>query len=311
MRLRPLTLAVALVAAAALVPTMLPAAPPPPKPLNATVTPPPADATATPFPTNGYVAYSGRLLDLQQGFVFFSSGDGFQMAPTAKIVDAVTGGPTTIKPAPRVYAKATFDKATKQVVQLALSHKPIAGGTQLADVQGFAEQASPTTANPDLAPHPGLLDRGATGTGRDIPVVITVQVPQTTPLDADVYIATDVSTWNPRAIRMDRIDASHYRLRTSFKVGTIIFYKYTRGDWNTAERTPTGLDGDPHKLDLSHTNANVANFDDTVEHWADDNLGNGNIQPGPQGIPTPYNPGSLPFAVNGTVHPTPPPARRP
>jgi hypothetical protein len=311
MRVRPLTYAVAWAAAAALVPAMLPAAPPPPKPLEATVTPPPSvNATATPFPTNGFVAYAGRLLDLQQGFVFFSSGDGFRLAPNARIVDAKTGGPTTIKPAPRVYARATFDKTSKQVVELALSRNPIAGGTQLADVQGFAQQASPTTANPDLAPKTGLIDRGQAGNGRDIPVVITVRVPQSTPLDADVYIATDISTWNPRAIRMDRIDANHYRLRTSFKAGTILFYKYTRGDWNTAERTPTGLEGDPHKLDFVQTNANVLNHDDDVEHWADDNLGNG-AQPGPQGIPTPYNPGALPFSVNGTVHPTPPPARRP
>ncbi len=303
MRLRPIHFALALTAGAAMLPTMLPASPPPPQPLQATVTAPPSGA-ATAFPEGTVVSYTGRLLDLQQGFVFFSSGDGFKLGPNARIVDAATGNATTLKPGPRVFARATFDKASKTIVLLGLSQRPLTGGIALEEVKQYAQVLSPVQPNPDLAPKPGTIP-GRQGTGRQIPVTITIQVPPTTPLGADIYLSTDVSSYNPRAIRAERIDVNHFRLRTTFAVGTVINYKITRGDWNTAERGPTNLETDPHVLDL-RTQSDVVNNDITIEHWADDAYGSGNA-PGPQGIPTPYNPGALPFPVNGGPSRTPPP----
>jgi hypothetical protein len=306
-RLRPLPIALALAASIALVPSVLSATPPPPKPVGPTITPPPAEATATPFPEGTVVSYTGRLIDYEQGFIFFSSGDGFQLAPDVRIVDAATGGPTTLKPGPHVFARATFDKATKMVVEVGLSQKALTGGIALADVKQYAQEASPAEPNPELAPKAGAIP-GRQGTGRQIPVTVTVSVPPTTPLTADVYMATDVSNWNPRAIRLDRIDANHYRVRTDFTVGTLLHYKFTRGDWNTAERTATGLDGDPHTLDLRR-DSDVVNIDPEVEHWADDNLGAGTA-PGPNGLPTPYNPGAVPFQLNGGGGQSPAPPGR-
>jgi len=165
---------------------------------------------------------------------------------------------------------------------------------------------SPVVVNPELAP----VQADATGaearrhyTGAPVPVSFVVRVPPSTPLTASIYITTDQSAWNPQAIRMDRIDALHFRITRTFASGTRFKYLYTRGSLSTQEVDERGIQRVPRQI-LVPDIQTLARGDE-VYAWQDTNVGN--QQPQPDGIPTPYNPvpfpnlpapGSLP-----TIHP--------
>jgi hypothetical protein len=243
-------------------------------------TPPPLSATATPSPSGRVVRYSGQLLDFQKGFVFFTTGDGFRISPDAKIDDAA-GGPTTLKPQTRVYARAAFDTGNGAIVELALSTKPLPNEASYQEIQRFAVTLSTEAPNPELAPREGF-------SGRDVLVTFTVQVPPRTPFTDTVYLATDISGWSATAIRMDRIDALHYKITQTFKSGTKFLYRYTRGSWQSAERGQNGLEVPPRQFLVR--NSDTQNVDNVVYHWGDEqsnapDLGNS--------VPTPYQP--IPF----------------
>ncbi|MBV8363410.1 MAG: hypothetical protein JO193_02485, partial [Candidatus Eremiobacteraeota bacterium] len=183
-------------------------------------------AIAQPAP----VVATGQILDAQSGFVFFTTGDGFRIDVSAPILDYQTKAATTLKLGPRVYARATFNAANGHITQLELSKKALPAEGDLSALRRFAVAISPVKPNPDLAPQtPSPLARGGVPSilsreplnGRPVIVTFTVQVPPTTPFTDAVYISTDLSGWNPQAIRMDRIDALHYRAVRRLSSGTI------------------------------------------------------------------------------------------
>lgn len=260
------------------------------------LTPPPLDATATPVPTGVRKTFAGQILDVRQGFLFFTTGDGFRLAPGVTTVDAFTGGTTTLVPATRTYARATFD-GTGNVVQLGLSRRKLPDDASFDDAKvvalrhEYAIALSPEKANPDLAA-PGGADNGGSGgfTGGNVRIVFVVEVPPKTPFGDQVYIATDKSGWSPTAIRMDRVDALHYRVVIDQPSGAKLFYKYTRGSWRSSERGDNGIEGKPRALVVQ--NLDVQTKRDTVASWGDEDqfapdLGGG--------VPTPFNP--VPFNV--------------
>ncbi len=162
-------------------------------------------------------------------------------------------------------------------------------------VQSYVVAASPPYPNPDLAPAKtiGTTSNGVqqTFSGRMVLLNITVQVPPTTPLNAQVYMATDVTSWNPQAIQLDRIDALHFRIVRRFASGTILHYLYTRGSMQTEERQENGLDSPAHSIVV--TDADVRAVNDIVYRWADQ-TGPGGQQVQPDVVPTPYNPAPFP-----------------
>ena len=245
------------------------------------VTPPPLSATATPSPSGQLIRYSGQLLDYRKGFVFFTTGDGFRVAQTIKL-DDVDGKPTPLQPVTRLYARAAFDTGNGSVVELALSKTPLPNEAQYNEIKRFAVALSTPFPNPDLKPGEGL-------TGKPVLVVFNVQVPPKTPFGDAVYVATDVSAWSATAIRMDRVDALHYRVSQDFASGTRFLYRYTRGSWRSAERGQDGLEVKPRQFLVR--NADVQRIDDTVYHWGDEDQAAPNLGNGP--VPTPFNP--LPF----------------
>ena len=193
------------------------------------------------------VVVSGQLLAYQDGFVFFTSGDGFRVAQNVVIHDAKTGGGTTLHPAPRLWARATFD-ASGTVTELDLSRDPLPPQGNFADVTRFAVAASSPVPNPDLlqavaTPAPGQPQSVAQQhfSGRPVLVTFIVQVPPYTPFTASIYMATDQSGWNAQAIPMDRIDALHYQITRRFNSGTIFRYLYNRGSLQTQEVAQNGL----------------------------------------------------------------------
>jgi hypothetical protein len=244
-------------------------------------TPPPISATATPKPEGKLVRYSGQILDYRRGFVFFTTGDGYRVAPTLKIDDAKTRGATTLAAATRTYAVATFDSASGNVIELGLSSSPLPSEGTYQDVHGFAIALSTPYPNPDLKPAAGF-------DGKSVLVSFIAEVPPDTAFDAAVYLATDASGWSATAIRMDRIDALHYRVSRSFASGTKLLYRYTLGSWQSAEQGQNGLQVTPRSIVIH--NGDVQTQHDIVYHWGQANEFNPQNGEAP---PTPYNP--IPF----------------
>ena len=223
--------------------------------------------------SGGAVVVSGQLLAYQDGYVFFTTGDGFHVAQNVAIRDAKTGGQTALRPAPRVWARATFD-ASGTVTELDLSREPLPPQGSFADVARFAVALSSPVPNPDLlngAPTPAPGGTAAPAqhfTGRPVLVTFVVQVPPYTPFTSSIYIATDQSGWNAQAIPMDRIDALHYQITRRFNSGTIFRYLYNRGSLQSQEVGQNGLARAPREIWWSPT-PTCASMRDTVFAWQD------------------------------------------
>ncbi|HKU81697.1 MAG TPA: hypothetical protein VJP76_05960 [Candidatus Tumulicola sp.] len=256
---------------------------------------------------------TGQLLAYQDGFVFFTTGDGFRVAPGVAIRDAAGNAPATIVPAPRVWARVHFDP-NGTVTELDLSRAPLPPEGNFADVARFAVALSSPVPNPDLmpaTPAPGhTLAPTQHFSGKPVLVTFTVQVPPNTPFGAAVYITTDASGWNAQAIPMDRVDTLHYQITRRLNSGTIFRYLYDRGSFQSEEVAQNGLQRPPRELIV--TDADVRAVRDTVYAWIDSTQGNTNGQQ-PSGLPTPYNPAPFPNLPQGfpspgipTPHPRPP-----
>ena len=248
------------------------------------------------------VSITGQLLAYQDGFVFLTSGDGFRLAPNVTILDENTKTPAKRAPRVRDYARITFN-AAGQVVEIDLSDKPYPMGPLPDYVQQFAVTASSPYPNPELAGPPPTTSNGVAKTfsGKPVLVKFEVQVPATTPISAQIYIATDVSDWNPQAIQMDRIDALHFVAIRRMASGTVLHYLYTRGSLQTEERGANGLSLRPRELVVNDSDTNSTNS--IVAAWADGNA-NGLLDQ-PSVFPTPYNPNPFPNLPRGVRTPQP------
>jgi len=259
------------------------------------------------------VVVTGQLLAYQDGYVFFTTGDGFRVAHDIVIRDAKTGSSTSIKPAPRVWARATFD-ASGTVTELDLSRSPLPPQGSLDDVARFAVAISSPAPNPDLlayAPTPAP-DQTPLPTqhfsGRPVLVTFIVQVPPVTPFTSSVYISTDQSGWVAQAIPMDRVDALHYEITRRYPSGTIFRYLYDRGSFQSKEVAQNGLDRAPRGFVVP--DADVRVIRDTVYAWQDQVNGGVN-QAQPQVMPTPYNPAPFPNLPPCLPAPQPPGGGKP
>ncbi len=113
-------------------------------------------------PQGSVVRFTGQLLDVRNGYVYFTTGAAFKLAPTATYDDYDTGKPTTLVPQPKLFARAVLDPATKQVVQLDLTRRRLPMETAYApDVQ------SAIATKPTTEPAPEIV--GPRVTGRDDP----------------------------------------------------------------------------------------------------------------------------------------------
>lgn len=261
------------------------------------------------------VVVTGQLLAYQDGYVFFTTGDGFRVAHGLIIKDAQTGHPTSLAPAPRIWARATFD-SNGIVTELDLSRSQLPQEGSFDNVSRFAVAASTPVPNPDLlayAPTPSASSApelaAAHYSGRPVLVRFIVQVPPNTPFTSSVYITTDAAGWNPQAIPMNRIDGLHYEITRRYASGTIFRYLYDRGSFQSVEVAQNGLQRAPRSFVVA--DADVFTLRDTVYEWQDSVPG-GASQPQPQIMPTPYNPApfpnlppsiGLPHGPSSTPHP--------
>lgn len=276
------------------IPTIAPSAAPAGLP---TTTPSPGKLAASPAPGGALTLFSGQILDLRGGFVFFTTGDGFRLDPNYRTVDAATKQATNIPATTRTYACASFNQAGL-VQELALSRKPLPQQASYGDIRRFAVALSTPYPNPDLDISSASSNGNEHYTGREVLVRFTVQVPPTTPLTDDVYISTDQSQWDPMAIKLLRVDALHYRIDRPFRSGVKLLYRYTRGTWRSAERGRDALEEPPRAFVVPESD--TKNRSDVVYHWSDENQSSS--ENFVNAIPTPMN--QSPFV-------TPPTAPRP
>ena len=238
------------------------------------------------------VRFTGQLLDVRNGYVYFTTGDAFKTADAMRIADFDTGKPTTLQPRAKLYARAVLDPATKQVVELDLTTRRLPNDAQYAQVAQTYTQTKPATEKaPEIV--------GKRLTGREVAVSFTVTVPPTTPLSAEVYISTDAGGWNPREIKLDRIDGQRYRAIRRYASGTQFAVRVTRGSWNSVARDKYGLEAAPQTFTVPEVDAK--GFDIVVYSWSDDR-GSAPQQAAPGAIPTPYNPN--PFPPGGQFPPS-------
>jgi hypothetical protein len=240
------------------------------------------------------VRFTGQLLDVRNGYVYFTTGDAFKLADAARIVDYDTLKPTTLQPRAKMFARAIVDPATKQIVELDLTERRLATDTAYAPEVAAAVATKATTA-----PAPEIV--GDFHSGKEVPVSFVVTVPPTTPINAEVYLSTDASGWNPQAIKLDRIDGERYRVVRRLPSGTKFTFKVTRGTWATVEVGENGLSIDPHKFTVNEVNSR--SYPVIVYGWSDTRGGAAPQAAAPGAIPTPYNPN--PFPPGGIA----PPAR--
>lgn len=223
--------------------------------------------------------FTGQLLDFRGNYAYFTTGDAFAVVDAPRVVDYATGIPTTVAPAPRMYARVTFDPETQKIIEFAISKTRIPVSRAIGLAGGFAVAAS--------SPVPAAeLKGGEALTGRQVTVQFEVNVPPSTRFTDSIYIATDYSDWNPIAIKLDRVDAYKYRALRQFASGTKFSYRVTRGTWNSVERGEDGLDSPPHQFFVRQVDALAARV--TVFHWSDESAQSQGANP--NAIPTPYNP---------------------
>ena len=208
---------------------------------------------------------NGQVVDFERGYIVFASGDAFKVAPTATIVDDLTGAPPRYAISPGTFAVATLDAATALVTSIRISSKPIPEGTPAAQVpRQFVSAASKPQPNPDLAPPRVSYESKLS---RDVLVTVSVEVPPETPYSDDIYIATDSSGWDAQAIKMQRVDGRHFRIQIHLRGGVEFHYLFTRGSWQSVERDKSGLRRQPRFLSVPGGDFMVVNL--TVYRWAD------------------------------------------
>ncbi|MBV8172174.1 MAG: hypothetical protein JO219_09635 [Candidatus Eremiobacteraeota bacterium] len=247
-------------AIALLLPAMV-AALPTPIP-QASQTPPPD--IAAPSPTPLPLLVNGQVIDIERGFIVFTTGDALRLAPDAQLLDDASGKPLASTPLPGMFAAATLDATNGLVTAVRFSHKPIERGTAVAQIpRQYVVQASTPAPNPELAPPPAKYH----SLSGETLVRIVVEVPPNTPFTDDVFMTTDTGGWNPQAVKMQRQDALHFFIELRLRTGSEFHYLFTRGSWNSAERDRNGLERAPR--DLVIEGSDLLSIDTTVYRWAD------------------------------------------
>ena len=209
------------------------------------------------------VVVSGQLLAYQDGYVFFTTGDGFRVAHDVVIRDAKTGGATRIQSrAPGVGARDVrrerngdrarpFARAAAAARQLR-RRRAVRGRDLVA-----RSQPRPAQGGRNAGARARRMAATQHFSGRPVLVTFIVQVPPYTPFTSSIYIATDQSGWNAQAIPMDRIDALHYQITRRFNSGTIFRYLYDRGSLQSQEIAQNGLARTPRNAVVTDADVRV------------------------------------------------------
>jgi len=240
-------------------------------------------------------AVNAQLLALGNGYIFLTSGETYRLAPDVAFLDP-KGQKTAQKPEAGSFVKLTFD-AQGTVIAIAQATRSEKSSGDLAKYSLLPPFAQPPGPLASAHPLPATVLRDLRVT-----VAFTVEVPTTTLGTDQIYMATSETSWNPLAIRFDRIDSQHFRAVMLVPAGSRFRYLYTRGSSQSLERGRNGLQRKPRELVLDTVQAR--SIADRVDHWGDE-AGTG-LFPNPQASPTPYNPAPYPNLPPNHINPAKP-----
>ena len=227
--------------------------------------PSPAPSVTASASSSSSIVATGQIVDLERGYVVFSTGDAFKLAPDARVVDDATSQTPTYTVGAGVFAAITIDETSALVTDVRTSLRPLAARTPISEVpRAVVSIASTPVPNPDLVP-PAILPPSRLSS--DVLVTIDVEVPPETPYTDDVFITTDTSGWNAQAIKMQRLDGRRFRIQVHLKGGTEFRYLFTRGSWQSVERDRADLSRAPRTLFVPGGDSMVVSA--TVYRWAD------------------------------------------
>ena len=110
---------------------------------------------------------------------------------------------------------------------------------------------------------------------RTVTAVFTVTVPAATDgTGRSVYIAGTLDrldppgpAWDPGAVVLTRVDATHWQITLHGQEGTNLEYKYTLGDWDHVEKDGGCGEIANRQLTLSYGSDGTQNVNDTVPNW--------------------------------------------
>ncbi|AKI98261.1 hypothetical protein IX53_04495 [Kosmotoga pacifica] len=101
----------------------------------------------------------------------------------------------------------------------------------------------------------------------EVEVTFRVTVPNYTPDDAEIYIGGSFNNWNPGdpKTKMTKIAEKTYEITLKFDAGTLVEFKFTRGNWETVEKGEKGEEISNRAIKVK--DPGVYEFD--VKHWRD------------------------------------------
>jgi hypothetical protein len=116
---------------------------------------------------------------------------------------------------------------------------------------------------------------GATAQLRTVTVKFNVTVPSTTDATGrSVHIAGFLDRfdggfpqWDPGAVALAHVDATHWTITFTGKENTPIEYKYTLGDWDHVEKDDACGEIANRQITLSYGASGAQNVNDTVLNW--------------------------------------------
>jgi hypothetical protein len=104
-------------------------------------------------------------------------------------------------------------------------------------------------------------------------VTFTATVPANTPPGDTVHIAGSFPApypqWDPGALPMTRLDATHAQITLDLLDGTQVEYKYTRGSWDSVEKDASCQEISNRQLTVVAGPGGAQPVNDTVAKWKD------------------------------------------
>jgi glycosidase/fibronectin type 3 domain-containing protein len=115
----------------------------------------------------------------------------------------------------------------------------------------------------------------ATAQLRTVTLVFNTTVPATTDATGrSVHIAGFLDRldggypqWDPGAVALTRVDATHWTITFTGKENTPIEYKYTLGDWDHVEKDGTCGEISNRTLTLTYGSSGTQQVNDTIDNW--------------------------------------------
>ena len=197
----------------------------------------------------------GQVLALDGGYLVFTTGDAVRLEPKLKFPQHLPLGITV---------RATLDPLSHTIVDLEIEPKHLRDD-DLSASRLPREYVVASPASLRTPPPAGSGQGGASA--KSVTVTIDLRVPESTPINDDVYIATDRTSFSPAEIRMLRVDARTWSVSIDVAPGSQLRYEFTRGTFSSIERDRRGGLIVPRSVNPS---ADLT-VHDSVAAWADVN----------------------------------------